>query len=82
MFSHVVPIPVLVAGPFCALLTGWWARTATVGTWTVALAILLGLPDEIWGTHMQLVYIGFVAAASLLSTSAATVIEKGRYHIQ
>jgi Sulfotransferase domain len=81
MLSHVILIPLLVAGPFCALLTGRWARTATVGIWTVVLAILLGLPDEIWGTHMQLVYIGFVAVASLLSTSAATVVERGRYHI-
>jgi hypothetical protein len=82
MLSHVILIPLLVAGPFCALLTGRWARTATVGIWTVALAILLSLPDEIWGTHMQLVYVGLVAAASLLSTSAATIIEKSRYHIQ
>ncbi|HWY18212.1 MAG TPA: sulfotransferase [Solirubrobacteraceae bacterium] len=82
MLSHVILIPLLVAGPFCALLTGRWARTAIVGIWTVALAIILGLPDEIWGTHMQLIYIGFVATASLLSTSAATIIEKGRYHIR
>jgi len=80
MLSHVILIPLLAAGPFCGLLTGRWIRTATVGIWAVALAILLGLPDEIWGTHMQLVYLGYVTAASLLSTSAATVIEKGRYH--
>jgi hypothetical protein len=78
MLSHVILIPLLAVGPFCGLLTGRWARTATVGIWTIALAILLGIPDEIWGTHMQFVYLGFVAAASLLSTSAATVIEKSR----
>lgn len=78
--SHVILIPLLAAGPFCALLTGRWVRTATVGIWTVALAILLGLPDEIWGTHIQLVYLGFVSAAALLSISAATVIEKSQYH--
>ena len=82
MLSHVILIPLLAAGPFCALLTGRWVRTATVGIWTIVLAILLGLPDEIWGTHMQLVYLGFVAVVSLLSTSAATVIEKARYHTQ
>jgi hypothetical protein len=79
VLSHVVLIPLLVAGPFCGLLTGRWIRTATVGIWAIALAIILGLPDEIWGTHVQLVYLGFVTVAALLSTSAATVIERGRY---
>ena len=79
MLSHVILIPLLVAGPFCGLLTGRWVRTATVGIWTVALAIVLGLPDDIWGTHVQLVYLGFVTTVSMLSVSAATVIEKGRY---
>lgn len=82
MLSHVILIPLLAAGPLCGLLTGRWVRTATVGIWAVALAILLGIPDEIWGTHLQLVYLGFVAAASLLSISAATVIQKGRYPTQ
>lgn len=82
VLSHVILIPLLAAGPCCALLTGRWVRTATVGIWAVALAILLGLPDEIWGTHVQLVYLGFVTAVSLLSISATTVIEKGRYRTQ
>jgi hypothetical protein len=80
MLSHVILIPLLAAGPFCGLLTGRWIRTATVGIWTIILAILLGIPDEIWDTHVQLVYLGFVTAVSLLSIFAATVIEKGRYH--
>jgi Sulfotransferase family len=80
MLTHVILIPLLVAGPLCALLTGRWARTAAVGIWVVVLAILLGIPDEIWDTHMQVVYLGFVAAAALLSISAASVIEKSRYH--
>jgi len=78
MLTHVILIPLLVAGPLCALLTGRWMRTAAVGIWVVVLAILLGIPDEIWDTHMQVVYLGFVAAAALLSTSVATVIEQGR----
>jgi len=80
VLTHVILIPLLVAGPFCGLLTGRWIRTATVGIWTVVLAVLLGLPDEIWDTHRQLIYLGFVTAVSLLSTSAASVIEKRRYH--
>ena len=80
MLTHVILIPLLVAGPLCAMLTGRWVRTAAVGVWVVALTNLLGVPDEIWDTSAQLTYLGFIAAASLLSASAATVIEKGRHH--
>jgi hypothetical protein len=55
-------------------------KNSNCGDLGVALGILLGVPDEIWGTHVQLIYLGFVAAVSLLSTSAAIIIEKGRYH--
>jgi hypothetical protein len=82
VLSHVILIPLLAAGPFCGLFTGRWVRTATVGIWTIILAILLGIPDEIWGTHMQLVYLGFVTAVALLSTSAATIIERSRHHAE
>jgi Sulfotransferase family len=79
VLTQVILIPLLVAGPLCGLLTGRWMRTAAVGIWVIVLAILLGIPDEIWDTHMQLIYLGVVTAAALLSTSAAAVIEKGRY---
>jgi len=79
VLSHVVLIALLAAGPFCGLLTGRWARTASVGIWSVALAVLLGFPDEIWGTRTQLVDLTPVAAVALLSTFAATLIERRRY---
>ncbi len=79
ILSHVVLITLLAAGPFCGLLTGRWARTASAGIWSVALAVLLGFPDEIWGTHTQLVDLTPVAAVALLSTFAATLIERRRY---
>jgi hypothetical protein len=82
MLTHVILIPLLALGPFCCSLTGRWIRTATVGVWTVVLATLLGLPDEIWDTHAELAYLGFVTVAALLSTSAAAAIEKGRYRTQ
>jgi len=81
IFTHVILITLLVAGPFCGLLTGRWARTATAGIWAVVLAVVLGFPDQIWGTSTQLVDLGTVAAAALMSTSAATLIERRRYHV-
>lgn len=80
ILSHVVLIALLAAGPFCGVFTGRWARTATVGIWAVILAVLLGLPDEIWDTRTQLVNVGAVAAVALLSTFTAILIERYRYH--
>jgi hypothetical protein len=79
MLTHVILIPLLAVGPFCGLLTGRWVRTATAGIWAIVLAVVLGFPDKIWDTHLQLVYLGFIVTVSLLSTSVATMIEKGRY---
>jgi len=79
VLSHVVLIALLAVGPFCGLLTGRRARTATAGIWAVVLAVLLGLPDEIWDTGTQLLDVGTVVAVALLCTFAATVIERRRY---
>jgi hypothetical protein len=73
---HVILIGLLIAGPCCALLTGRWARTAIVGGWAVALAVLLGIPDEIWGTSTHLVFLAAVVIVALVSTSSAAVVEK------
>jgi len=80
ILTHVVLIALLAVGPFCGLLTGRWARTATAGIWAVVLAVLLGLPDEIWDTGTQLLDVGAVAAVALLSTFAATLVERRRFH--
>lgn len=79
ILTHIVLITLLAAGPFCGLLTGRWARTAAVGAWAVALAVVLGLPDGIWGTRIQMVDLGTVASVALLSTLAATLIERRLY---
>ncbi len=80
ILTHVVLITLLAAGPFFGLLTGRWARTAVVGVWAVALAVLLGFPDRVWGTHIQVVDLGTVASVALLSTFAATLIERRLYN--
>jgi hypothetical protein len=80
ILSHIVLIALLAAGPFCALLTGRWARTAAVGGWSIALGVLLGVPDQIWDTRTQLVDLAAVAGVAVLSTCAATLIERRRQH--
>ena len=74
---HVILIGLLIAGPCCGLLTGW-ARTATVGAWAIALAVVLGLPDGIWGTSTHLAFLGAVGIVALVSTSSAAIIERRR----
>jgi hypothetical protein len=73
---HVILIGLLIAGPCCGLLTGRWARTATVGAWAIALAVVLGLPDGIWGTSTHLAFLGAVGIVALVSTSSAAIIER------
>jgi hypothetical protein len=79
ILTHVVLIALLAAGPFCGLLTGRWARTASTGIWAVVLAVPLGFPDHIWGTRTQLVDLSVVTAVALLSIFAAILIERRRY---
>jgi cation:H+ antiporter len=77
---HVILIWLLIAGPCCGLLTGRWAWTAAAGAWAVALALLLGLPDGIWGTWTHLAFLGPVLIVTLVSTASAAMIERHRGH--
>ena len=54
---RVVLIGLLIVGPCCALLTGRWLPTSLTGLWVIALAVVLGVPDGIWGTGIHLVFL-------------------------
>jgi len=72
---HVILIGLLIVGPCCALLSGRWIRTALVGVLAIALAIVLGVPDGIWGTFEHLAFLGAVFVVAVVSTCSAAVIE-------
>jgi protein-tyrosine sulfotransferase len=72
--THLDLIGLLVVGPCLATLARKVRATALVSVWTTGLAILLGGPDGIWGTHRQIAYAGSVALVSGLSTAASAVI--------
>jgi hypothetical protein len=74
--THVILIGLLIAGPCCALLTGRWARTGVAGAWATALAVLLGLPDGIWGTSTHAVFTSAVVIVSIITTASAAIIER------
>ena len=45
------------------------------------LAVLLGLPDGIWGTSTHLVYLTAVVIVAVISTSSAAVLERHRWPV-
>jgi cation:H+ antiporter len=63
---RLVLIGLLVVGPCLAILTGWWLATVATGAWACLLAVVLGLPDGIWGTagHVALICATAVVAAT------------------
>ncbi len=52
----------VLAGPVCVLFTGRWLRTAVAGAWATCLVVVLGIPDGIWGTHLE----GFLIGLAVL----------------
>jgi hypothetical protein len=76
--NNVILIPLLVVGPICGILTGRRITTAAIGFSALIAAVILCVPDEIWDTKAQLVYVAIVAASALLSISAAAIIERRR----
>ena len=73
--NRVILIGLLIAGPCCVLLTGRWVPTALTGLWVIGLAVVLGLPDGIWGTVIFFIWLTAVAVVALASAVAAAVIE-------
>ena len=72
---RVILIGLLIAGPCCVLLTGRWIPTGLTGLWVIGLAVVLGLPDAIWGTSTHLAFLAAVAAVAMVGTVAAALIE-------
>jgi hypothetical protein len=76
--SRVNLIGLIVVGPCCVLLTGRWVPTAITAMWAVGLAVLLGLPDGIWGTGIHLTFLAAVVTVALANTAAAAITERRR----
>jgi hypothetical protein len=72
---RIILIGLLIAGPCCVLLTGRWVLTGVTGLWVTGLAVVLGLPDGIWGTGTHFIFLAAVAGVALVSTVAAGFIE-------
>jgi len=76
--NRVILIGLLITGPCCVVLTGRWVPTALTGLWVIGLAVVLGLPDGIWGSAIFFLWLSTVAAVALASTLAAVFIQTAR----
>ena len=75
---HVVLMGLLIAGPCCALLTARWAATASVSCFAVLLAVVLGVPDQIFATVTQYAFLSAVAAVGVTATVGAVILQRQR----
>lgn len=76
--ARVVLIGLLIIGPCSVLPTGRWLPTGITGLWATGLAVVLGIPDRIWGTSTHLAFLAAVAVAALANTAAAAIIQTRR----
>jgi cation:H+ antiporter len=76
--SHLVLIGLLAVGPCCALLTARWPLTAGASFFALALGLLLGIPDQIFGTIIQYAFLAAVAAVSAAATIGTAVLQHHR----
>jgi len=64
--------------PVGALLTGRWMLTATAACLAIALGVALGVPDQIFATVTQYVFLAAVAAVGMAATISAAVLQRQR----
>ena len=75
---RVILIGLLIAGPCCGVVTGRLAPTATAGIWAIALGVILGVPDGIWGTATHVAFLAAVVTVAIVTTTSAAIIENRR----
>jgi hypothetical protein len=74
--TRVDLIPLLALVPCASLISGCWRTTFASGLWAISLAVLLALPDGVWGTHQNLQQIAALALTTLLMSLLSLRIER------
>jgi cation:H+ antiporter len=75
---HLILIGLLICGPCCAALTARWAPTAVAGCFAMVLGVVLGVPDQIFATVTQYMFLAVIAVASAAATASAAVLQRQR----
>lgn len=78
--TRVILIGLLMIGPCCALFSARRVSTAQAGVMAVGLALLLAVPDGIWGTVAQFAITGAVLMVAVACTWAAGIMESVTRH--
>ena len=60
------------------MATGQWRRTAATGTLALGLGVLLGIPDGVFGTFVQYVFLAAIVVVACFATACAAVIQQRR----
>jgi hypothetical protein len=71
---HLVLIRLLIVGRCCVLLTGRAWRTVVAGAVSIALPVVCGWPDGVFGTPERLAFVASVVAVAAVAVVAARVI--------
>ncbi len=72
---RIILIALLMLGPCCALFSARRVSTAQAGAVAVGLALVLALPDGIWGSVAQFAFTGAILLVAIACTWAAGIIE-------
>jgi hypothetical protein len=75
---HLILIGLVITGPCGALLTGRWAPTAAAGGLALALAVILGVPDQIFATITQYAFLAAVAPVTVTATVSTAILQRHR----
>ena len=72
---HLILIGLLIIGPLSALLTARWTLAATASGVAIALGVVLGVPDQIFATLTQYIFLASVAAVGTTATVGAAILQ-------
>jgi cation:H+ antiporter len=75
---HLILIGLLIIGPVCALPTARWTLTAAASCLAIALGVALGVPDQIFATLTQYIFLAAVTAVGTAATVSAAVLQQHR----
>lgn len=78
LLPGVILIGLLVIGPCCALFSGRWRTTAVAGVWSVLLGVVVAIPDGIWATATQGLYLAALTVVSIAATLASALLERNQ----
>ena len=75
---HLILIGLLIIGPVGALLTARWTLAATASGLAIALGTALGVPDQIFATLTQYIFLAAVTAVGATATIGAAILQHRR----